>query len=86
MKRCHALRGALEKFDFDDPCIASLQKLLLRAAFAPVFLKAAEGRRFVSHLFTLHVGLTRELHAIIRNQLPTGALFFNDSQSPPISI
>ena len=73
MKRCHALRGVLELFDFDDASIDSLKKLLLRAAFAPAFLKPAEGRRFLSHLFTLHTGLTRELYAIVRNQIPTGA-------------
>ena len=73
VKRCHALRGVLELFDFDDASIDSLKKLLLRAAFAPAFLKPAEGRRFLSHLFTLHAGLTRELYAIVRNQIPTGA-------------
>ena len=73
IKRCHALRGVLELFDFDDASIESLKKLLLRAAFAPAFLKPAEGRRFLSHLFTLHAGLTRELYVIVRNQIPTGA-------------
>jgi condensin-2 complex subunit G2 len=73
VKRCHALRGALELFDFDDASIESLKQLLLRAAFAPAFLRAAEGRRFLSALFALHAGLTRELYAILRNQIPTGA-------------
>jgi condensin-2 complex subunit G2 len=72
VKRVHALRGALELFDFDDASIESLKKLLLRAAFAPGFLRAPEGRRFLSALFTIHAGLTRELYAIVRNQIPTG--------------
>lgn len=80
MKRCHALRGALELFDYDDPSIGSLKQLLLRAAFAPPFLRAAEGRRFLSHLFTLHAGLTRDLYAILRNQIPNGTRARHDTR------
>ena len=72
VKRCHAMRAALSLFDFDDPSIADLKRLLLRAAFAPPFLRTAEGRRFLAHLFTLQPAFVRELNAIIRNQIPAG--------------
>lgn len=72
VKRCHSMRAALALFDFDDPSIADVKRLLLRAAFAPPFLRAAEGRRFLAHLFTLQPAFVRELSAIIRNQIPAG--------------
>lgn len=73
MKRCHALRGALELFDYDDAgSAASLVQLLLRCAFAPCFLRSPEGRRFVSSLFTLHAPLTRQLFEVVKEQLPAG--------------
>ena len=53
MKRCHTARGALRLLDFEDGSIADLKRLLLRAAFSPAFLRPAEGRRFLAHLFTL---------------------------------
>ena len=72
VKRCHALRGALELFDYDDADSASgLVQLLLRCSFAPCFLRCAEGRRFVSSLFTLHGPLTRQLFDVVKEQLPT---------------
>ena len=55
VKRCHALRPALQLLDFDDASIEGVQGLLLRAAMLPAFLRLAEGRRFVAYLFTLHV-------------------------------
>lgn len=73
VRRCHALRASLELFDFDHPSIAFVQRLLLRAAFAPVFLRGAEGRRFVSFLFTLSPGLVRELNPVFRNLTAFGA-------------
>lgn len=72
VKRCHAMRTALALFDFDDPSAADLKRLLLQAAFAPAFLKATEGRRFISYLFELQPAFVRELTAIIRNQIPSG--------------
>lgn len=47
------MRGALALLDWADASIADLRRLLLRAAFAPAFLRAADGRRFLAHLFTL---------------------------------
>eukprot|EP00232_Nephroselmis_pyriformis_P015184 CAMPEP_0182884986 /NCGR_PEP_ID=MMETSP0034_2-20130328/19337_1 /TAXON_ID=156128 /ORGANISM="Nephroselmis pyriformis, Strain CCMP717" /LENGTH=877 /DNA_ID=CAMNT_0025018231 /DNA_START=21 /DNA_END=2651 /DNA_ORIENTATION=+ len=72
VKRVYGLRAALLLFDFDDESIASLKRLLLRCAFAPPFLRAADGRRLVSSLFSLHPQMARELVAIIKNQIPAG--------------
>lgn len=44
VKLCYAMRGALSLLDFDDPSIADMKRLLLRAAFAPPFLQRAEVR------------------------------------------
>ena len=73
VKRLNNMRQALSMFDWDDEeSILSLKKLLLRCSFAPQFLRSAEGRRFLSFLFTLHPGTTRDLMAIVRNQIPAG--------------
>ena len=55
VKRCLAMKDALALLDYGDASIADLRRLLLRAAFAPAFLRAADGRRFLAHLFTLDV-------------------------------
>lgn len=54
MKKCHSIREALILLDFDDPSIADMRHMLLRAALAPAFLRGADGRRFLGFLFTLH--------------------------------
>eukprot|EP00884_Botryococcus_braunii_P013107 jgi/Botrbrau1/21798/Bobra.0190s0023.1 len=72
VKRCTALQEALGLLDFADESIADLERLLLRAAMWPPFLRFQEGRRFLSHLFSLKGQLVRELGAIIRNQIPCG--------------
>ena len=61
VKRCHAMREALQLLDFEDESIADVRALLVRAAFCPAFLRAAEGRRFLGYLFTLQVGRSRVL-------------------------
>ncbi len=71
-RRCHTIRNALELFDFDDPSISDLKRLLLRAAFAPSFLRCTDGRRFLAYLFTLQPTFVRELTAIVKNQVPAG--------------
>ncbi|GAB4819198.1 hypothetical protein N2152v2_006244 [Parachlorella kessleri] len=72
VKRCHAMRTALQLFDFEDPSIADVKLLLLRAAFAPSFLRCAEGRRMMAYMFTLQPAFVAELTAIIKNQIPSG--------------
>lgn len=49
------MKDALGLLDYGDASIADLRRLLLRAAFAPAFLRAPEGRRFLGHLLTLDV-------------------------------
>lgn len=44
VKLCYTMRGALQLLDFDDPSIADMKRLLLRAAFAPTFLTKPEVR------------------------------------------
>ena len=55
MKRCYTMRKALALLDFDSESIGDVKRLLLRAAFLPVFLRTSEGRRFLAYLFTLEV-------------------------------
>lgn len=55
VKRCYVMRNALALLDFEDESIGDLKRLLLRAAFSPIFLRCKEGRRYLAHLFTLEV-------------------------------
>ena len=55
VKRCFVMRKALALLDFDSESIGDVKRLLLRAAFLPVFLRTNEGRRFLACLFTLEV-------------------------------
>lgn len=54
VKRCNAVRDALELLDWDDASTADTKRYLLRSAFSPAFLRVPEGRRFVAFLMTLH--------------------------------
>jgi hypothetical protein len=64
------MRRALDLLDFGDASIGDLQRLLLRAAFAPAFLRAAEGRRFIAHLFTLDVRKSPFPRSVLSLHLP----------------
>ena len=55
VKRCYSARGALTLLDFEDPSIHGVQALMVRAAMLPPFLRSSDGRKFIAHLFTLHV-------------------------------
>lgn len=55
MKRCYSMRGTLALLDFEDPSIQGVQALMVRGAMLPAFLRCADGRKFIAHLFTLHV-------------------------------
>ena len=46
-----------------------IKGLLLRALISPLFLRASEGRRFLSSLFGLHLPFISELHAAIKAQV-----------------
>ena len=47
LKRLYAVRGALACFDYDDESSDSLKELLLRCFISPLFLRSADGRRFL---------------------------------------
>ena len=49
------MRAALALLDFEDPSIQGVQALMVRGAMLPAFLRCADGRKFIAHLFTLHV-------------------------------
>ena len=55
VKRCYSMRRALALLDFEDPSIQGVQALMVRAAMLPAFLRCVDGRKFIAHLFTLHV-------------------------------
>ena len=81
VKRCYAMRDALALFDYDDESIGSLKLLLLRCTFAPAFLRAPDGRRFLAGLFCLSSSMVPDLMAIVRNQIPSGRKSLLDAYS-----
>ncbi|GIL49988.1 hypothetical protein Vafri_6095 [Volvox africanus] len=72
---CYVIRDSLELLDFEDETIWDTKRMLLFAAMHPAFLREAEGRRFIAGLFKLEPQMTRELCAIVRNQIPSGQRF-----------
>jgi hypothetical protein len=58
------MHTALALLDYDDASIADLERLLLRAAMSPAFLRLQEGRRFLAYLFTLEVASLPWLHLV----------------------
>jgi len=69
VKRVHAMREAIQRFDFEDESIGSLQGLLLRCIFSPHYLHSSAGRRFLSFLFSLHPSFVPQLFATMKNQV-----------------
>ena len=67
VKRCYSSWGALALLDFDDPSIQGVQALMVRVAMLPPFLRCADGRKFIAHLFTLHVSLQCTLHGWLQS-------------------
>ncbi|KAL3788032.1 hypothetical protein HJC23_008376 [Cyclotella cryptica] len=70
VKRLFSMREALDLLDFGDPSIESLEKQLLRTISHPLFLQCTEGKRFLSHLFTVDAGFISRLHSAVRVQIP----------------
>ena len=79
VKRLHAIRDALDLLDFADPSIDYLRSLLLRTASSPHYLRTAEGRRIIAHLFRLDADLVGDLHRSIRVQIPDAKKTILDS-------
>ncbi|KAL7548520.1 hypothetical protein ACHAWF_011800 [Thalassiosira exigua] len=70
VKRLCSMRRAIDLLDFEDESIRPLKDHLLRTAGNPLFLRSAEGRKFVAHLFGVDAGLGKELHLAARAQIP----------------
>ena len=68
IKRLYSMRHAFDLLDFHDPSITSLKVQLLRTASHPLFFKCKEGKRFLSHLFTLPE-LCASMHEAVRVQI-----------------
>jgi condensin-2 complex subunit G2 len=72
VRRLHAVRAAFQLLDFDDESIESIRGLLLRCFVHPRFLKAAEGRRFLSYSLTFHEDVQELAIEVIKPQIATG--------------
>ncbi|XP_033124191.1 condensin-2 complex subunit G2-like [Anneissia japonica] len=70
VKRVFSMRYSLLQIDFEDESSVTLKNLLLSSAISTAFLKADEGRRFVSFLFELNLEFVEQLHVAIKNQIP----------------
>lgn len=70
VKRLYGMREALNLLDFGDPSIQSMEVQLLRTLSNPLFLQCGEGKKFLSHLFTVDADLVARLHKAVRVQIP----------------
>eukprot|EP00956_Cyclotella_meneghiniana_P035397 scaffold114420_cov67-Cyclotella_meneghiniana.AAC.2 len=68
VKRLYSMREAFDLLDFNDPSISSLHTQLLRTVSHPLFLQCGEGKKFLSHLFTIQE-LIVSLHSVVRVQI-----------------
>jgi condensin-2 complex subunit G2 len=83
IKAVYSMRAGLELFDYEDPSINDLKRLLLLAAMHPGFLHRQEGRKLVAYTFQLHLPLVQELTAIIKNQVCCDQAWY---QQPSVSM
>jgi hypothetical protein len=56
IKRLHKIQSAFLLLDFDDTSIESIRQLILQCLVSPLYIKYADGKRFISFLFSLHSG------------------------------
>lgn len=56
VKRLYNIRMSFLLLDFDDESIESIRCLIIRCFIHPAFLRSADGRRFLSFLFSVHEG------------------------------
>ena len=59
-------------FDWCDESAVSLKRLLLRALFCPPFVRLSLGRKMLSRCLCLDPNFSREIVAVMRNQLLSG--------------
>ena len=70
VKRLYSIREAINLLDFRDTSIDSLKLHLLRTVGNPLFVQSVDGRKFITHLFTVDATLVGELHRAVRAQIP----------------
>ena len=71
VRRLCSVRGAIDLLDFDDTeGISSLKVHLLRTVGDPLFLRCAEGRRFVGHLLLVDANFVSDVHGAVLAQIP----------------
>lgn len=70
IKRLYDFRSALLLLDFQDDSSTQLKGLLLRCFIHPMFLRAADGKKFLVYLFGLHPPYIDAIHDTIKGQLP----------------
>ena len=56
VKRLYNIRMSFLLLDFDDESIESIRCLIIRCFLHPAFLRSADGRKFLSFLFSVHEG------------------------------
>lgn len=76
VKRVYNIRSALLLLDFDDSSIESIRSLLLRCYTHPSYLKSAEGKKFLSFLFSVNEGTLINIETHLKAFL---IFFFNAS-------
>ena len=74
VKRVFTIRRAFNLLDFEDSSIESIRVLILRCYIHPVFLKVAEGRRFLSFVFSLSAGLHPFVVSVMKPQIASGTV------------
>ena len=71
VRRLCSVRRAIDLLDFDNAeGIHSLKVHLLRTVGDPLFLRCAEGRRFVGHLFLVDANFVSDVHGAVLAQIP----------------
>lgn len=70
VSRVNQMRESLLLLDFDDESGDPLKHLLLRCMISPLYLRSAEGRKFLSFTFTLHLPFIDQIFLTMKNQLP----------------
>lgn len=66
IKRLYAMKDAMQILEFDDPSSEALKAVLLQCYVTPIFLKADQGRKFLSSLFYLSLSYTAQIHESIK--------------------
>lgn len=69
LKRLYDFRTSLPLIDLDDVSATDLCQLLQRTAIHPLFLVNPQGKKFLTYLFTINLGLIDKMHEAIQYSL-----------------